>query len=94
VTIRVLSVGITTVGIFLLGFDMKVDSAEKQHWHDLYGKIANRNPRKPYRLPFERHLRGFPAIYKDSVRLGIEIINVSPDSAINEFKKVSLSECY
>jgi hypothetical protein len=78
--------------IFLLGFDMKLDDSRKQHWHDLYGRLKNRNPKKPQHMPFDRHLRGFAEISKDAKRRGIEIINVCPDSAIREFKKVSLKE--
>jgi hypothetical protein len=74
--------------IILLGFDMTLDG-NKQHWHNLYGKGGNINYKK---LPFNRHLRGFPDIYKDAKRLGIEILNCSPNSAINEFKKVTVKE--
>jgi len=35
---------------------------------------------------------GFPKIATDAKRFGVEIINVSPDSAIKSFKKVSLKE--
>jgi len=80
--------------IILLGFDMKLDG-EKQHWHDLYGKYADRNtrnPKKPRHLPFERHLRGFSAIAQDAKRMGIEILNASPDSAIKEFPKFTVKE--
>ena len=81
--------------IILLGFDMKLDDEKKQHWHDLYGKIANkdkRDPRKPIHLPFERHLRGFAEIEKDAKRRDIEIINANPDSAITQFKKFTIKE--
>jgi hypothetical protein len=78
--------------IVLLGFDMKLNGKEQQHWHDLYGRIANRNFKKPQHMPFERHLRGFSEIAKDAKRLGVEIINVSPDSAIQEFERISVEE--
>lgn len=80
--------------VILLGFDMKCDK-ENQHWHDLYGRLENakkRDPRKPYRLPFERHLRGFEFIEKDARRRGVEILNACPDSAIRQFKKVSVKD--
>jgi len=73
--------------IFLLGFDMQlVDN--HQHWHSQYhvGKS------KPKSLPFDMHLRAFPDIATDAKKMGIEIINVSPDSRINVFPKVSLKE--
>jgi hypothetical protein len=59
--------------VILLGFDMKCDTERKQHWHDLYGKFANRDkrdPKKPQRFPFERHLRGFEDMEKDARRGG------------------------
>jgi hypothetical protein len=78
--------------IILLGFDMKVNGHDQQHWHDLYGRIANKNPKKPQHMPFDRHLRGFADIARDAKRLGVEIINASPDSAIQEFPKFSVKE--
>ncbi len=77
--------------IFLLGFDMKLNEQNYQHWHDLYGK-SNTLPRKIGGLPFERHLRGFVEIARDAKQRGIEIINVCPDSAIKEFPKINLKD--
>jgi len=77
--------------IFLLGFDMKLDDTQHQHWHNLYKRHGvKRN--KPGGLPFKKHLQGFPQILKDAQARGIEIINVSPDSAITEFPRVVLKE--
>jgi len=75
--------------IYLLGFDMKLGGDNRQHFHSHYHNTRGSriNAKK---LPFDRHLRGFPHIAKDARRLGIEILNVSPDSAIKEFKKVRL----
>jgi len=81
--------------IILLGFDMKVNGKQEQHWHDIYGKIANkdkRDPRKPQRFPFARHLIGFDQIAKDAKKRGIEILNCCPDSAIKEFPKFTIKE--
>ena len=78
--------------IFLLGFDMKLDDvSQEQHWHSLY-KQASRNERPRKGLPFKRHMVGFPAIAQDAKRRKIEIINVNPGSAIEDFQKVSLSD--
>ena len=79
--------------IILLGFDMKLADDKGQHWHDIYGK-RGREPKKgkPIMLPFDRHLRGFPEIAKDAKHRGIEIINVSPDSAITCFRKATVEE--
>lgn len=77
--------------IILLGFDMKLDTSYKQHWHAQYataGRKVTKNMNK--RLPFHRHLLGFPEIARDAKKAGIEIINVNPDSAIGVFPKVNL----
>jgi hypothetical protein len=71
--------------IYLLGFDMKPDEGGKTHWHGEYKKKINDNL-------FQRHMRGFSKIKEDADKLGIEILNVSPHSAIKELKKVSLEE--
>jgi hypothetical protein len=75
--------------IMLLGFDMSLNGKNNQHWHDLYKRGTNPNLKK---MPFNRHLQGFPFIAKDAKRLGIEVINVSPESKIDVFRKVSLKE--
>ena len=79
--------------IILLGFDMKVNETANQHWHDVYGKTkAPVDKRKPRRMPFHRHLRGFPQIARDAKQMGIEILNACPDSAIECFTKVTAKE--
>ena len=75
--------------ICLLGFDMKLGPDERQHFHNHYQKGTNRNPRK---LPFHRHIRGFPMIAQDAKKLGLEILNVNMDSAIKELPKVELKQ--
>lgn len=71
------------VRIYLLGFDMRRMEGHG-HWH------APHNEKDA--LPFGRHLKGFPFIGSDARKMGIEILNVSPDSAIKSFKKVKLLE--
>ncbi len=81
--------------IILVGFDMQLNEAGKQHWHNLYANDdANIKPagNKPKKLPFDRHLAGFPHIATDAKRMGIEIINACPTSAIQDFKKVSVKD--
>jgi hypothetical protein len=70
--------------IRLLGFDMQSDKDEVTHWHGSHG-----NKRTP---PYARHLKGFPQIAEDAEVLGIEILNVNPESAIEAFPKVTLEE--
>ena len=78
--------------IMLLGFDMQLSDEHTQHFHDVYkrGKIVE--DRRLRKLPFRRHMRGFDQIAKDARQYGIEIINVNPESAIEQFRKVSLKE--
>lgn len=71
--------------IYLLGFDMKPDSDERTHWHSHYDK-------KIREATFNRHLKGWPNIATDAKKRGIEIINLSPNSSINEFPKMSLKD--
>jgi hypothetical protein len=75
--------------IILLGFDMKLNESNMQHWHNLYNKGERLNKKK---LPFERHLRGFSAIAADAKRMGVEILNASPGSEIKEFPKYTVKE--
>jgi hypothetical protein len=79
--------------IILLGFDMNLDEKNHMHWHNLYGKnevLENGVNRR--KLPFVRHLTGFPVIARDAKRIGVTIINASPTSAINDFPKVSVKD--
>jgi hypothetical protein len=87
--------------IILLGFDMTLNGNGEKNWHKLYAEEPTsvvpagrrgqpRDPRKS--LPFHKHLLGFPYIAKDARMRGIEIINISPDSAIVEFPKMTLKE--
>lgn len=75
--------------IILLGFDMKLDGKQNQHWHKFYG-----GNKKTVAGTFKMHKRGFPAIAEDAQRLGIEILNASPESTITEFKKVSIKNIF
>jgi hypothetical protein len=70
--------------IVLVGFDMTLNDKQQQHWHGLYPKAAT--------LPFGSHMRGFDQISIDAKRMGIEILNASPNSKITQFKKVSVKE--
>lgn len=76
--------------IILVGFDMKLDKNAVSHWHGAhYEKTGGKQPKQP---PFSRHLQGFPQIKKDATEVGVEIFNLSPDSAIKNFPKISLEE--
>jgi len=70
--------------IFLLGFDM-IKVGKNTHWHGSHGKGQKR-------LPYQRHLKGFPIIVQDAKQLGVEIFNVNTQSKIDDFPKVTLEE--
>ena len=80
--------------IMLLGFDMKLNKNKIQHWHDLYkkGPLLKQDQRRARKLPFDRHLSGFPVIATDAKTMRIEILNICPDSDIMCFPKYSLKE--
>lgn len=80
--------------IILLGFDMNLSKDHRQHWHDVYkkGVYLPNDPKRLKKLPFSRHLMGFPKIAEDARRMGIEILNASPDSAIQNFTKVKVKD--
>ena len=73
--------------ILLLGFDMQAVE-DRTHWHSGFRNYVNQT--KP--SVFRRFMRSMPAIAADAKRLKIEILNVSPNSAIKEFPKVKLEE--
>lgn len=75
--------------IYLLGFDMKADGQGRTHWHrtntPVYARPTNEEA-------FNNFLRTFPIIKRDADKMGVEIINVNPDSALDVFEKVSFQE--
>jgi hypothetical protein len=70
--------------ILLLGFDMDPE-ADKTHWHNLYSQKTNK-------VAFDRFQRYFPAIAEQAKQRGVEILNLSPDSKLEAFPKLSLKE--
>jgi hypothetical protein len=75
--------------IMLLGFDMNLDQNKISHWHGSHGAAGKKQKKSP---PFIRHLKGFPQIAEDAKVMGVEILNVNPDSAIEAFPKVRLRD--
>lgn len=74
--------------INLLGFDLKLQEDNRTHWHEGFQLYT-----KPTKAQvFKRFLKVFPHIARDAKKHGIEILNVNPDSAIEDFPKVSLKE--
>lgn len=78
--------------IILLGFDMKLGADKMQHWHDVYQRGKAVKEKRLKALPFDRHLRGFDQIARDAKKMGIVIINASPESAITQFPKCNVKE--
>ena len=78
--------------IILVGFDMKSGKDDYAHWHDVYlrGRIVE--PQRKMKLPYDKFLRRFKYIAADAKKMGIEIINACPDSAITEFRKTTVKE--
>ncbi|MFA5655958.1 MAG: hypothetical protein WDA37_04370 [Dysgonamonadaceae bacterium] len=76
--------------IFLLGFDMRYDETHEQHWHSVYKR--NIVESKKNKSPFHQHLIGFTQIARDAGKLGVQIYNVSPNSAITTLPKITLEE--
>lgn len=72
--------------VFLLGFDMSHGPAGESHWHQGHG-----NERRP-RANYDRFMRGFPVMAADAAKMGIEIINCSPGTAIMDFPVATLKE--
>lgn len=74
--------------ILLLGFDMVPGPEGDTHWHQGFAPYT-----KPTtKMVFKRFLRAFPHIARDAKTRGVEILNVSPNSAIKEFPRVSLKD--
>lgn len=83
--------------IILLGFDMALNDSGTSHWHGHHTqenrmRRADVKAKRGKALPFERHMRGCEQIQKDADKYGVELINASPNSAIKEFKKMSVRE--
>lgn len=68
--------------VVLLGFDMNMDG--HTHWHSGHGKKSS--------PPFRRHLRNFPLIAQHAKEMGVEVLNASPKSSLDCFKKVHPKE--
>jgi hypothetical protein len=69
--------------ILLLGFDMQ-RVGDQANWHDDHPALKKN--------PYAYFLKAFGSVAKDAKRLGLEIVNCSPDSALEVFEKVSLEE--
>jgi hypothetical protein len=73
--------------IILLGFDCTMVEG-RTHFHE--GEKAYATPTVD--RTFKKFLSRYDAIATDAKKLGVEIINANPDSAITQFKKVDLKD--
>lgn len=73
--------------VFLLGFDMKLGQDKKANWHDLRYESA-----RPDVYP--KFLEGWRFVARDlpSVFPGREVVNLTDDSELDYFPKVSLAD--
>jgi hypothetical protein len=70
--------------IYLLGFDMKLDKDGKNNWH-----VNNIN--KPNPEVFPKFISGMNFVKRDLTKFdGVEVFNVTDDSDLNVFPKISL----
>jgi len=74
--------------IVLIGYDMKVDENENHNWHTKY--VGKHTP--PIKIYENRFLACYKTIKRDADKLGIEILNTNPDSALLEFPFVKLED--
>lgn len=90
--------------IVLVGFDMRpldiseiINNKEVSYLQSYFrkgGQIKNYHPDhpSPNKDPYERFLKAFHFIRKDARKLGVEIINATPGSALSLFPIVPLEE--
>ncbi len=74
--------------VYLLGFDCKQGENKQNNWHNNYAGFN----RATYTPPFYNFIRGMEQVAKQlpSVFPGCNVINLTPDSALNMFPKQTL----
>jgi len=84
--------------VVLLGFDMKEVAKEKhedgrpiKNWHDVHKKYETRKMQESLGC-YKRYLKCMPDIKRDADKLGLEIINATPNSAIVQFPFAKLED--
>jgi len=76
--------------IILLGFDMSNGKKGETHWHGGHKQLPA--IQKKAITPYDRWKKTTAFIMRDAIKLGIEIINVSPISTITVFEKAKLED--
>lgn len=71
--------------IILLGFDAKNDAQGKSHW---FGE----HPESTQTSVYKYYQQAMSAVENDLVEIGVDVINCSPDSAIDTWPKMALED--
>ena len=74
-------------GIILVGFDM--NNVGGIHW---YGRNTFNGMNNPAESNYQRWIQGFEAIKKKVKALDIDVVNVSPTSSLNAFRKSTIED--
>lgn len=69
--------------VLLAGFDM-IAKSSTHHWHNFYKGKIRRN--------FDNHLKHYDAVARDAQAVGLEILNLNPNSAIKQFPFATLEK--
>lgn len=70
----------------MVGYDMKVDSQGNHNWHSNHKHIPRTN------IYQELFINAFDQIAQDAQKLGFEIVNATPGSALTQFPPVRLED--
>ncbi len=71
--------------VLLIGFDAKMAEDGQTHFH-------GGHPVKEGGHVYKMYKESFSPIERDLIRLNVEVVNCSPDSAINAFRKTPLAD--
>lgn len=74
--------------ILLAGYDMKMGPGGKRHWHGDHPAALSQF----HAASLERWRAAFPSMLPDLQRLGVEVINCTPGSAIECFPFAKLED--
>lgn len=77
--------------VVLLGFDMQ-RIGDEFNWHDKYPAIKRSKKDNRYPTPYRRFLKCWRQVAIDAKRLGVEILNATPDSSLKLFPSVLLED--
>lgn len=73
--------------ILLLGYDMKPSADGIHRWH-----VTHRYHRGIIAPPYQQFLRHFVTLLEPLKQLGVRVINATPESALDAFPKMTLTE--